>query len=185
MPLSAFSRGAVVRGDPEVVLDRQFGQQTPAFGHHRDAGAADALGRRLVRSWSPSRTCPDVGRSAPADREHQRRLAGAVRPEQRGDLAGRDSIETSRSTGRPARGTESFSIRSMAPSPFGPITLAMLGAEVGPDHLLVPEHLGGRAGSDQPAEVEHRDHLATGRDQAHVVVDEHHERSGLDRGSAG
>ena len=47
---------------------------------------------------------PPAGAQDAADREHQRRLAGAVRAEQRRDLAGRDLSETSCRTVAPAAG---------------------------------------------------------------------------------
>ena len=47
-------------------------------------------GRRRVRSSSPSSTRPLVDAQHAADRQHERRLAGAVRAEQRRDLARRD-----------------------------------------------------------------------------------------------
>src|SRR4029079_2561128 len=76
--------------EPEVLLDRQLGEDPPAFGHERDATARDRL-----------RLAPDDRRPVDADiacaRPHKaddgvqrRRLAGAVRPDQPDDLARTD-----------------------------------------------------------------------------------------------
>src|SRR4051794_637314 len=54
--------------------------------------------------------------------------------------------------------------------------LDVLGAEVGADHLLVAQHLAGRTGGDELAEVEDGGDVAARRDEAHVVIDEDHER---------
>ena len=64
--------GERVGRDAEVVLDRQPGQQPPALGHDRDAGAADLLGppaREVVRRpaargrWSTRSTPPTASTS--------------------------------------------------------------------------------------------------------------------------
>ena len=72
--------------------------------------------------------------------------------------------------------------------PFQPETLgvgsrrrhsSVLRAQVGAHDVLVPHDLRSRACRDQLAEVEHRRRLATRRDEAHVMVDEDHERTEL------
>ena len=90
MPTSASPADEVVGGDLEVVFDGEVGQQPAALGHDGDTGAAD-----LVGLGAGEVDVADVDRAAgrlehAADREHERALAGAVRAEQRGDLAGRD-----------------------------------------------------------------------------------------------
>ena len=91
------------------------------------------------------------------------------------------SSETSCTTGRPPRATvtpESRSGASLTP------LLDVLGAEVRADDLLVAQHLGGRAGGDELAEVEDGRDLAAGGHEAHVVVDEDHERARVLRDAA-
>ena len=121
-------------------------------------------GRRRVRSSSPSTTLPRAGAEHAADRQDERRLPGAVRPEQRG----RPPPEAPRSTrrgrphgrhGRPrARRTRAWA----APRSGDGAHSILLGAEVGADHVLVAEHLRRGAGRDELPEVEHGGRLAAG-----------------------
>ena len=98
---------------------------------------------------------PDSGFSTPGHAEHQARLAGAVRAEQGGHLARR--VSRGRPRARPAgplRATVKLSSVSVAHADLLR-ALDVLGAEVGLHDRLVAQHLGGRAGGDQLAEVEH------------------------------
>ena len=83
MPLSASLVAERVGGDAQVVGHGQLGQQAAALGHHRHAGAPDplrpALGEVLVAEQDRARRRPQHARHG----EHERRLPGAVRPEQR------------------------------------------------------------------------------------------------------
>ena len=79
-----------VGGDAEVLLDGEPGQQAPALGHDRDAGAADELGPLAREVGVAEQDAAAVDAEHAADGEHERRLAGAVRAEQRRDLARRD-----------------------------------------------------------------------------------------------
>ena len=94
-PASASRARQRVRGDADVVLDGQLGQQPPALGDDRDARpCGSAPGRLPASRGSSSSTEPPRGLQHAADREHQARLAGAVGTEQRGDLAGGISSDT-------------------------------------------------------------------------------------------
>ena len=88
-----------VRRDAQVVLHRQLGQQPPPLGDDRDARGADRLGPRAREVRVAEQDLAAARAQDSADREHERRLAGAVRAEQRRDLARRD--RRARRRGRP------------------------------------------------------------------------------------
>ena len=128
MPLSASSLVERVRGDAQVVGHRQLGQQPSAFGHDGDAGRADLLGPALGEVLVAEQDLPGVGAQHAADGQHERATCrcrsarAAWSPRRAGCRA-----MTSRSTGRPARGTTSPSMIA------APLTSShdLLGAEVG------------------------------------------------------
>ena len=90
MPLSASPLAS------EYVATRRLSATVSSGRSRRPSGTTATparrifSGRRLVRSWSPSRTAPGGGPQHAGHGQHQRRLAGAVRTEQRRDLAGGD-----------------------------------------------------------------------------------------------
>ena len=143
-------------------------------------------GRLRVRSASPSRTRPLSPQHA-AHGEHERRLAGAVRAEQRRHLARRDRerdvvqhaasaacdaeiLEPQLRAGGASRRSQDASEPSQSRRPRCPGRRASRSRR-GARRLS--------ARCDQLAEVEHRRGRAAGRDEAHVVVDEDHERAEL------
>ena len=76
--------------EPQVLLDRQIGEDAPSLGHERDAAARNVLGL-ATHDRRPGE--PDVAaarRDEAHDRVQRRRLAGAVRPDQPDDLAATD-----------------------------------------------------------------------------------------------
>ena len=171
--------------DAEVVLDRQHREQSPTLGDDGEPAARIVSGRRLVRS-SPSRvTLPDGRAEDAGDGKDERRLAGAVRAEQRGHLARRDRerdiVEHGpcRHARRAARRSGAARLRSrkaLIPQVLVLRVVLVVGSQVRAHDVLVAKHLRRRAGRDQLAEVEHRRRLAARRDEAHVVVDEDDER---------
>ena len=94
------------------------------------------------------------------------------------------SMETSATTVRPPRGRTAPRGGGSATGGALSAHSDLLGSEVRPHHVLVPQDVRRRPGRDQPAEVEHRRRLATRRDEAHVVVDENRQRAEVTRGSS-
>jgi hypothetical protein len=71
-------------------VHREEGKEAPSLEDMRDADARAAVGRQAVDAAPLER---DAARARPQqsrDRVHERRFAGAVRPEDGDDLAGRD-----------------------------------------------------------------------------------------------
>ena len=168
--------------ESEYVATRRLSSTVRSGSSRRPSGTtatpacADPLGPP-PRSGPRRRAAPAAGRrSTPADRRarastcrrRSRRARSVTSP-------GGISSETSCTTVRPPRGTETLSTRSATRR--GHVAHSVvLRAEVGADDVLVAEHLGRRSGGDQLAEVEHRRRVTASRDEGHVVVDEDHER---------
>ena len=76
-----------VRGDLEVLLDRQLRKQPTALRHDRHAGGTNPLGA-IVGQVRAVEVDPALRHPCQTGtRQRKARLAGAVRPEKRGDLA--------------------------------------------------------------------------------------------------
>ena len=148
-------------------------------------------GRRRVRSASPSSTRPLLERSTPPTASTSDDLPAPFGPSSVVISPGGIASETSCSTRRPPRATQRSSNRSSGRWRLrrarrrALARLDVLGAQVGAHDVLVAQHVGGRPRGDQPAEVEHRGRRAARLDEAHVVVDEDHERAELARGCSG
>src|SRR3954452_5700915 len=150
-------------------------------------------GRRPASSASSSDTEPASGLSTPATASTSVDLPAPLGPSSAVTSPRGMSNVTSWTTGRPPRATvrpltrrASLIASASARSRRRPRSshdaqsrrlLHVLGAQVRADPLLVAQHLGGRPGGDELAEVEHGGDLAARRDEAHVVVDEDHERT--------
>ena len=170
-----------VRRDAQVVLDGQAGQEPPSLGNDRDARRrAPARGGGPSGRRSPSMTAPAARAQQARDREHQRRLAGAVRRRAASSpRPGGISSETSRTIGRPAaarprspsqragRRRRGRAHSSSSVPRYARITCSSRRTSaVGPDAISLPKS--STAVVSQQA-----------GDEAHVVVDEDHERAEL------
>ena len=82
--------GERVRRDPEVVLDREVRQEPPPLGDDRHPRGANLLGAEAGEVLVAQHDLAPGRAQQAADREHEARLAGAVRAEQGRHLAGRD-----------------------------------------------------------------------------------------------
>jgi len=82
--------GQGVAGHAQVVLDGQIREQAAALGDDRDAGLADPFRAPAGDLSVVEEYRPGLGLQDAADGQDQGRLARAVRPEEGGDLAGRD-----------------------------------------------------------------------------------------------
>src|SRR5262249_26547191 len=80
------TRTRVVGSEEQVVEHGQEGEQAPAFQHVRQAFARNAVGGQTVDALAAERDASGAGRDQARDGVHQRRLAGAVRPEDGDDL---------------------------------------------------------------------------------------------------
>ena len=88
--------------DAKVVLDRQLGQKPPSLGDDRDAGAAHLLGAMPREVHVSQQHLAGAGPQHAGNREHERRLPGPVRAEQRRHLARRDLDRDVVNDGAPA-----------------------------------------------------------------------------------
>ena len=88
--------------EPQVLLDRQLGEDPPALGTSAMPARAIASGARRAASGRRAGSSPADARHDAHDRVQRRRLAGAVRADQADDLA----LARPRARGRapPARG---------------------------------------------------------------------------------
>src|SRR5262245_3454720 len=141
-------------------------------------------GRAPVRSRSSSVTLPPAGRSTPPTASTRLDLPAPLGPSRAVTSPGGMSIETPCTTGRPPRWTVRLSRVStlMMPPPRRGVrrrSRHWLRTKVGAHNVFIAQHLGGRPGCDQLAEVEHRGRLAAGGNQAHVVVDQYCKRTGV------
>src|SRR5215831_7758769 len=163
-------------------------------------------GRRPAKSWPSSMTEPARSPSTPPTASTRLDFPAPFGPSSAETSL--TTVRRPRSTVRPCKASRLFSTLASgapptSPSPFtgacfprrsvagslaprssrrrAPLarSLDLRRAQVGADHPLVPQHLGGRPGRDQLAEVEHGGGLAAGGHQAHVVVDEDRQRSGV------
>ena len=89
-PALRIALGERVGRHAEVVLDGEPGEQAPAFGDDRDAGATHLLGPPAREVVVAQQDAAAGDPEHPADGEHERRLAGSVRAQERRDLAGGD-----------------------------------------------------------------------------------------------
>ena len=71
----------------QVLLDRQIGEDSPAFRHVSHAGLGDAVGREPGHVGAEQRDAALPRRGEADETAQRRRLAGAVAAEQRDDLA--------------------------------------------------------------------------------------------------
>ena len=76
------------RADLQVLLERQRREQAAALGHHHDARGGPLLGPQAGHVLAVVDDRPLGGVVQPGDRAQQRRLAGAVRADDRVDLTG-------------------------------------------------------------------------------------------------
>src|SRR3954471_9698246 len=83
-------RIALRRREREVLAHRHAEEQRPALGHERDAAARKPMGGDAGEVLAVQGDAPLDARQQAGDRGQRRRLARAVWPEQRDDLAGRD-----------------------------------------------------------------------------------------------
>ncbi len=110
-------------------------------------------------------------------------LAGAVRAEQGDHLAGPDvQVEVAHGDRCVVAGGEPFELehRGGGGAHTGALQLAGRRPEIGGDHVRIEAHLGGRAGGDHLAELDHDDPVADAEHEAHVVVDEQGRRATVD-----
>ena len=166
-----------VRGDAQVVLDRERRQEASAFRDDRNPGRADPLGPAMGEIRVAEQDSPRRRTSTPATASTSVDLPAPFAPSSVVTSPGGISSETSSTTvaHRAARTGPRSAENACAVAQ----SKLVLGAEVRVDHVLVPQHLGRRGRRDQLAEVEHRRRLAARRHEAHVVVDEDHERTEL------
>ena len=112
----------------------------------------------------------------PRDHPERGRLAGAVRAEQRDDLALFDHDREVLQGWNDAvadLGACDLEQRHQESSDPG-VVFAVCGAEVGVDHDRVPLDLGRRSLRDHLAEVQHEDPLRHRHNELHVVLDQQH-----------
>ena len=89
MGLLAF--GAVaLQAEADVLVDGQVEEQRAVLGHVRQAAAGDRVGLVARHGFAEHGDDTRERRQQSGDREQRRRLAGAVRSEQRDDLARTD-----------------------------------------------------------------------------------------------
>jgi hypothetical protein len=143
-----------------------------ALGNDRDAGGADLLGAAARQVQVVEHDAPAARAEQACDREHERRLAGAVGAEERRHLARRDLEETSRTTGRPALDREVLQAQGAHSSSSVP-RYALITCSFRRTSAVGPAR--------SAAEVEHGRRLAAAGDEPHVVVDEDDERAELRR----
>ena len=72
----------------QVLAHRHRREEAPAFGNDRDAGGAEAMRRQPRDVRAVEADAPGAGALDAAERVDQRRLAGAVRADDREQLAG-------------------------------------------------------------------------------------------------
>ncbi len=129
--------------DAQVVLDRELGQQAAALRDDRDAGAADLLGPPPREVRSPSSTRPPLGRSTPPTASTSDDLPAPFGPSSvvtaPGGCRARRRADDRASAARRRRAPRSAATCRRS------LTASLLGAEVGPHHVLVAEDLGRRA----------------------------------------
>src|SRR5205085_818207 len=75
------------RADPQVLGDCEAGEEPPPLGREADAALHDPLRWEVADLLAGERDPPRVRPVEADDREERRRLPGAVRPEERDDLA--------------------------------------------------------------------------------------------------
>ena len=177
--------------ESEYVATRRLSSTVSSGSSRRPSGTTATpapricSGRRRVRSSVAEQDAAGARRAArPPTASTSVDLPAPFGPSSVVTSPGGISSETSCSTGRPPRGDGSSALEAQRAAAStrrrrSSRRQLLLGAEVGAHHVLVAQHLGGRAGRDQLAEVEHRGRRAAGRDEAHVVVDEDHQRAEL------
>jgi hypothetical protein len=120
--------------------------------------------RSPVMSAPSNQIDPERGRRQSAHRAQERRLARAVRADQRRDLARAHlEVDAAQRGDRAVGDTESDSTRKSGAEPSLTRSLPLASvAEIGLDHARVAAHLLGRAFGDLLAVVEHRYRARTG-----------------------
>src|SRR6266498_189599 len=78
-----------VRRHAQVLGDRQVGQQAPPLGHHRYSRLSNLFRRPTGQIEIAQQHASRTRTKHATHREDQARLARAIRPQQRGDFAGR------------------------------------------------------------------------------------------------
>ena len=152
-----------VRRDAELSSTVSAGSSRLSLGHDRDPGCAHLLGPETGQVAIAEQHPSAALAQQPCDGEHHRRLAGAVGAEEGRHLRRRDLERDVATIVRPPR-TVSASSQPAAGGRRSGLrrdrcrarSHVLLRAEVGAHHVLVPQHLGGRPGRDQLAEVEAR-----------------------------
>ena len=167
-PVAVRGIGAVdVRAHLEVLADRHVREHALAAGQEADAVLHALLGRDVGdrRAVQPHHT--PRRRAEPGDHPEDRRLAGAVRSEQREHLAATDleadveqdlHVAVREVDGADLERRHLLRLHALAP------LLVELGAELGHDHRQVVLDARGAAHDQQPAEQRrgnaHRQHRA-------------------------
>ena len=169
-----------------VIIQRfsrtvRFGKMPRPSGMRHSPRRARSSGRAPLTRRPATRTSPAGRGWQPGDDPQRRRLAGAVRSEQRDDAAlgaRRGRRRAARRCRRSRRGCRAARAAARRPRPSGGRRRAhvgrlLAGAEVGGEHRLVVLDLGGGARGDDPAEVEDVDLVAHLHHELHVVLDQH------------
>ena len=166
-PLAPAGAGQHRGGEGEVVVHGHAGEDVLRLRHEGEAVADHLVGGKGgdVGAFEPHGS--GEFRHQPGDGPDQRRFAGAVRTEDRDDLAlARPRCWRHGRSARPARSRRRVSRRGAS----APRSRAA--AEVGLDHAGVADHVGRRAFGEQPAAGHDEDMAAEARHQVHVVLDD-------------
>ena len=169
----------VAAADAEVLARREVHQHGALLRHHAEPLARAHVQRRVgARSEQPNVAAERA--QLARERRDRRRLARAVRPEQRDHLARVDvEVEVTHDLDLPVPGAEALGLEAGGHAPYraaprvGGI-VAVFRAEIRLDDARVVADRVGRALRDRVPEVERDDAVAGLQDQRHVVLDDEH-----------
>ena len=154
--------------EPQVLLDRELGEEPAALRDESDPAPRDRLGRAPAQRSLAEADLARARRDEPHDRVQRRRLPRAVRADQPDDLAGRDAQR------EPADGRDA-AVRDLE---VAELERAHSRTADSPRYAaatsMFPRISLRRALGQRPALVEHLDPVADVHDQRHVVIDEEH-----------
>ena len=171
--VDAVALAAAGETEPEVLLDRELGEEPSPLGNERDPAPRDVLRGAPRSDRSPRRMSPPRAGTSPMIACSVVDLPGAVRADEPDDLAGRDLEREAADGGdaavaRPRDRDSSTSVRSRSSA-----RRSRRGRRRRRRGCRGSRR---RALGERPALVEHLDAVADVHDQRHVVIDQEHAR---------